>query len=171
MPPSSITPSSLSVLSSRLIASLSEEATIAAKLLSLLEEEPKVLLGRDHQAILELSHRKQNLAEQLVQGELARRRCLEGSGLPVDLPLLEKALKDAGAEEAAAACHHLKKIATACAEYNRSNGIQVETRLRHVRRALEIVTGRPPEVESYGPTYGQRNRLAPRGNGRSWAKA
>jgi len=156
---------------SRLTASLSVEADIAAELLTLLREEPIVLVSRDHQAILALCQRKQDLAEQLVQSEVARRRCLEGSRLPVDLPLLERALKTAGAEEAASACQNLKQIAGACAEYNRSNGILVESRLRHVRQALEIVTGRTAEAESYAPTYGQRNRIIQYSSGRSWAKA
>lgn len=155
----------------KLAAIISEETVIASELLSALEEETTVLASGDPQAILALAHRKQKLAEQLANAEKGRHACLEGSGLPMDLPALEKALKGSCAKEAITACQNLKQIATACAEYNRSNGILVESRLRHVLRAFEIVTGRNSETELHGLTYGgQRNRLGQRSLGHSWAK-
>jgi flagellar biosynthesis/type III secretory pathway chaperone len=156
---------------SKLVALISEETVIASKLLSVLEEEATVLASGDPQAILTLSHRKQKLAEQLAEAEMGRCDCIEGSGLPMDLSALENVLKESCTKEAVTACQNLKQMATACAEYNRSNGIFVENRLRHVSRAFEIVTGRNSETELRGLTYGgQRNRLGQSGQGRSWAK-
>jgi flagellar biosynthesis/type III secretory pathway chaperone len=147
----------------KLMASLVTEADTAAELLALLEKEAHALASRDTQAILDLCLRKQCLAERLAEGETMRHRCLEGSGLPRDLPTLEAALKAAGATTVASACQHLGQLATTCAERNRRNGALVEGRLRHVRRALEVITGHTPAVELYGPALGQRKR--------AWVKA
>ena len=154
-----------------LTESLSAEADIAARLLSLLQEEAVVLAGNDHNAVLALSHRKQLLAEQLAESERVRCQRLGEIGLPTHLPVLEKALRDIGAEEASATCRNLKRTALACNERNCKNGLLVENRLQHTRRALEIITGRTFEPEGYGATYGQRGRVGRRSGGRSLALA
>ncbi len=168
---------SFSQVLTALTDSLSSEAGVAAGLLSLLAEESAVLVGNDHSALLALTHRKHVLAERLAQGEVERRRRLRELGLPEEMDALEKLLLTAGAEDALAACQNLRKTARACAERNRKNGILVETRLRHTERALEIITGRPFEVETYGARpgsygYGQRTRMGQRSSsGRSLARA
>ncbi|CAK0758628.1 flagella synthesis protein FlgN [Gammaproteobacteria bacterium] len=151
-----------------LVEQLSAQTSIAEELLSLLEQEPTVLASRDHHDIVDLSRHKQYLAEKLAEEENKRCHYLETAGLPTDLLLLETALREAGAETAATACQNLKQSAAACAEHNRNNGILVENRLRHVARALEIVTGQSSETTEI--TYGAQSKRLGRGNGRSWAK-
>lgn len=154
----------------RLTACLLMETDRITELQALLQEEPVILASHDPQAIIALSNRKQNLADQLSECETSRRSYLAEIGLPMNLNDLEKNLHQIGAEESAAACQRLKKIASLCAEYNRNNGILVENRLRYVLQALHIVMGRSAEPDIRELTYGQRQGLGQRNTGRALAK-
>jgi len=153
----------------QLTSQLEAQVSLAKTLLGILEGEARVVTSSDPKAILDLAHRKQEIAEHLEQVEKSRSLCLGNFGLPIALSLLEKALLHAGAIQAAATCNELSQVALACFESNRTNGILVESRFRHARRALEIVAGHSPANESYGPSrsgYGtEKSRFA----GRSWA--
>ncbi|CAK0777331.1 flagella synthesis protein FlgN [Gammaproteobacteria bacterium] len=153
----------------QLTSQLEAQVSLAKTLLGLLEGEARVVTCSDPKAILDLAHRKQEIAEHLEQVEKSRSLCLENYGLPVALSLLEQTLLHAGATQAAATCKELSQIALACFESNRTNGILVESRFRHARHALEIVAGHSPANDSYGPSRKSYGTEKSRSAGRSWA--
>lgn len=140
-----------------LAALLSQEAQCAAEFLSLLEEESPLLTSCNPTAILNYSQRKELLAAQLTEIEEQRCRYLTNLGLPLHFPALIQTLAENGANEALAIIQELQRIATACAETNRRNGLLIENRLRYTQRALAIITGHAA-AEEPPLTYGQKNR-------------
>ncbi len=144
-------------LTRTLVSVAGDIAFVAKRLLALLESERIALIAGDNVAIDIASANKQTLLQQIECLDDERRHLLASINGGYQVPFtMERELAHNAA--ALAQWRETEALLSKCQQLNQANGSVVELRIRHVRKALDLLSGNPAQAELYGP-QGARESL------------
>jgi len=151
MAPTQTQPQQLAVL-------LSGEIACARDLLQILGREYQALTHAEADQIESLSAEKRRQMQQLQQRLLERDRFLLRQGLAPAKQGMEQLLKQASPlHDIHSLWEELQALAGRLREQNEINGGIVSLGQRHVQQALDLLTGRSSNGDTYGPAGGHRS--------------
>ncbi|MES9958616.1 MAG: flagellar protein FlgN [Sedimenticola sp.] len=136
---------------------LNAEVTTARQLKQLLEKEYEALTAGNPEQILAVTQEKDAALQQMLQHDRERNRFLGTLPVAAAAGELGKILDTLSPESAASsAWHELQGLAEALHQQNTINGGMVAIGQRHTRQALDILSGRTHDGDTYGPEGEQR---------------
>ena len=139
---------------------LSAELESACKLLALLEQEHQLLVKGEAEAIRSISEQKQAQIRQFNGQLLVRDRFLTVHQLPPGREGTDLFLQEIPQEESIRKCwSQIQKLAAELNDRNEVNGTIVALAQRHVRQALNLLTGRTDQSNTYSPAGQQSAQL------------
>lgn len=117
-----------------------------------LQHEHAALMQGETERLLQLAPRKSELIEKLSVFSAGRNRMLQGAGLE-NTPAGIAALLDALSVDAATrkSWNELLALAREAEQVNSSNGILIETHLRHNQQAMAVLRSAANPGSLYGP--------------------
>ncbi|MCB1859056.1 MAG: flagellar protein FlgN [Gammaproteobacteria bacterium] len=133
---------------------LSQELAVAGDLLQVLDHERDALTREDPQGIEATTMDKQQLMVQLRELLTRRDAFLMERGYSTGKPGMDAILKELAADlsdDTQTLWQSLGQVAGKLRDSNDTNGILVSLAQRQTRQALEILTGRTGQQQTYGP--------------------
>ncbi len=133
---------------------LSEEISLGSSLLDVLGHEREALTHEDPTEIERIAEQKQIIMEKLREQLVLRDRFLVGRGYSTGKIGTDKLLNNSDRKSASVAneqWEQLQQLAEELQISNDINGTMVTMATRQVRQALEILTGRTDQQQTYGP--------------------
>lgn len=118
----------------------------------ILREESAALTRQQARQLEEATAAKIRHLETLQQLEQEREACFRSLAITGNPPEIRRRLDEEFAGSALGErWHRLLELGRECQQQNRLNGITIELGYHHVNRALQLVSGRTGDTESYGP--------------------
>ncbi len=136
----------------RQLASLvSDESAAVQRFLEVLEEEQRLLLGTDLDALMPLAERKAELAKQVAILDDRRQAALIESGLAAGGEGMASWFASLGDPGPRAVWEKTLQMAARARDLNAENGVLINERLRHNQQALTILMEAGRSAALYGP--------------------
>jgi flagella synthesis protein FlgN len=135
-----------------LLAAIAAETAALERFIAVLEQEQKLLIGGDADAVLPLLEEKTGLVAALGAAGQQREAALTALGVEIRKDALETWFAGAG-PELKAHWDKLLDLAQAANRINSTNGQLINTRLQHNQQALSILMNAAGNVgdDTYGP--------------------
>jgi flagellar biosynthesis/type III secretory pathway chaperone len=143
----------------QLIHLLNAEMETARQLEPVLESEHDALSRGDAEAILSLSEEKRTVMERMQKQLAMRNRFLQSIGLPPGREGTEQ-MAVSGNDRLAAAWQNLHQLIERLNQQNTINGGIVVLSHRFTRQAIDLLSGKQPNSDTYGPSGEQRSGTA-----------
>ena len=129
---------------------LLKQTSLAQNLLDKLTDEHKVLSSNDTDSLDHIVEEKQALMQQLETGMTTINHALSEQGFSADISGLDSLLQQLPENTPLhRQWHKLQKLAKQCQEKNMVNGGIVSLKQRHIRQALDILTGNQSSKNTY----------------------
>ena len=135
---------------------LNAELATARQLEPVLEKEHDALSRGDAEAILALSEEKRLIMEGMQKQLAMRNRFLQSLGLPPGREGTEM-LADKGNAQLTTAWKNLHGLVERLNQQNTINGGIVILSHRFTRQAIDLLSGKRPDSDTYGPSGEQRS--------------
>jgi flagellar biosynthesis/type III secretory pathway chaperone len=142
------------------VATVEANAHGLRALLDLLARERQAIIDRDPETLDSIVRDKLDLLQQIEHGASARERLLQAAGLDKAPDGGDRLVRRLNEPALTAAWQHLLALGDQAATENDRNGQLIAQGQRMTRAALDILTGRPSQQDTYG---GVRRRGASAG--------
>lgn len=147
---------------------LTKQTSLAQKLLDKLTDEHEVLSSNDSDSLDRVVEQKQVLMQQLETGMTTINHALSEQGFSADISGLDSLLQQLPENTPLhRQWHKLQELAKQCQEKNMVNGGIVCLKQRHIRQALDILTGN----QSSKNTYDKQGEVDTRSTKNAYTKA
>jgi flagellar biosynthesis/type III secretory pathway chaperone len=144
----------LSTLRQRLLTLLVAETKQVKDFTAVLEEEQRVLLGKDVQPLFGLAEQKTRFVRQLQQLADSRAAILAQAGVPRSREGIEKLLGSGDNQ----IWNNYLNAAVRAHDLNQANGQHITARLAHNHQALAILMAHSDQPTVYGPDGASHTR-------------
>jgi flagella synthesis protein FlgN len=138
----------------QITAILQAELKLTSQLSELLQLEREALKEANHEALTQITKKKQPLAIQLEQLGRQRQEALKSAGFPANKAGLDAFITNQNTENSAKLeliVAKLREQAKLCRESNLINGGVINVNRQHLVKALSILRGRDLDTAAYGP--------------------
>lgn len=149
---------------------LGEQVTLTDKLVHLLQDEYEVLKHRDAGNLDDITQQKQQLVEMLEIANHQWQDALHKSHIKITLAEISEGLRQCDPEnkyDLLSAWEQLAQLAKECQRQNMVNGAILVLRQQATQQTLDILRGKLPGEDTYGPAGHTKNG----GDSKSLAKA
>lgn len=145
-------------MSTLLLDALTAEAEILERFVAILEQEQKLLIGSDINAVNPLLEQKSTLIAELTEAGRRRETALTELGIAADKKAIEAWMVGA-TSETQAAWRKLMELARTANQFNNSNGQIINTRMQYNQQALSVLmsAANADSGSTYGPDGHQRH--------------
>ena len=140
-------------MSAPLLAAIAAESAALQRFIAVLEEEQKLLIGGDADAVLPLLEKKTALIAELGAAGQQREAALQALGVDIRKDAMEAWFAEATADYQTQ-WQTLLELAQTANSINSTNGQLINTRLQHNQQALSILmnaAGNLGDSSTYGP--------------------
>lgn len=140
-------------MSAPLLAAIAAESAALQRFIAVLEEEQKLLIGGDADAVLPLLEKKTALIAELGAAGQQREAALQALGVDIRKDAMEAWFAEATADYQTQ-WQTLLELAQTANRINSTNGQLINTRLQHNQQALSILmnaAGNLGDSSTYGP--------------------
>ncbi|HTH93656.1 MAG TPA: flagellar protein FlgN [Rhodocyclaceae bacterium] len=145
-------------MSTQLLDAVIAEAEILERFIGILEQEQKLLIGSDVNAVNPLLEQKSTLITELTEAGRQRETALAELGVDADKKAIETWLIGA-TPETQAAWNKLMELARTANQFNNNNGQIINTRMQYNQQALSVLmsAANADSGSTYGPDGHQRH--------------
>jgi flagella synthesis protein FlgN len=120
------------------VSRLNAERSALKEFVTLLETEQQALIGGDAEQLLALSEKKTQAVQELSGMAQSRKNDLQAFGVQIGDGAVMKWLR-ANAAGSLSAWQDIQKLAEQLQYLNRTNGVLIQSRLRHNQQALTVL--------------------------------
>lgn len=141
-------------MSAPLLAAIAAETAALERFITVLQEEQRLLINGDADAVLPLLEKKTALVAELSAAGQQREQALRALGVDINKAAMEAWFAAGVSDDLQSRWKRLLELAQTANQINSTNGQLINTRLQHNQQALSILmnaAGGLPDNDTYGP--------------------